>query len=290
MTAIIFGANGQDGFYLSEELKGKGFDVIGVSRSGNFIKTDITDFLQVSALIRDNVPSMIFHFAANSTARHDAMFENHNTICTGTLNILEAVRLYSPGSKVFISGSALQFRNIGQPIKETDVFEARDPYSVSRIHSVYAARYFRTLGLKVYVGYFFNHDSPLRSERHVAMKVAAAAKRIASGSTEKLEIGDLSVEKEWSFAGDLMKALMIFMEQEKIFEVNLGSGKGYAIKEWADACFSAVSLDYKDHVVESGGFKADYQRLVCDPSLLFSLGYAPRTDFSSLAQMMVHDR
>ena len=157
MTAIIIGANGQDGYYLSELLKVNGVTVVGVSKRGDFLRTDITKYEEVAALVKELQPSYIFHLAANSTTRHEVMFENHETICTGTLNILEAVKNYSPASKVFISGSGLQFVNNNQPIKETDPFEARDPYSISRIQSVYAARYFRRLGLKVYVGYFFKN-------------------------------------------------------------------------------------------------------------------------------------
>ncbi|WP_315824121.1 GDP-mannose 4,6-dehydratase [Paraflavitalea speifideaquila] len=155
MTAIIFGANGQDGYYLSELLLKNNLQVIPVSRQGNVVKTDVADFESVKSLIQQHKPDYVFHLAANSTTRHEALFENHTTIATGTLNILEAVKTIWPQAKVFISGSGLQFKNEGRPIKETDAFEARDAYSVSRIQSVYAARYYRTLGLKVYVGYFF---------------------------------------------------------------------------------------------------------------------------------------
>jgi GDPmannose 4,6-dehydratase len=188
MTAIIFGANGQDGYYLTNLLQQQGYTVIGVLRSGKNLATDITIYEDVAALIKNASPYYIFHFAANSTTRHGALFENHATISTGTLNILEAVKNFSPLTKVFISGSGLQFVNNDQPIKETDAFDARDAYSVSRIHTVYAARYYRLLGLKVYVGYFFNHDSPRRTERHMAKKITEAVKRIANGSHEKLEI------------------------------------------------------------------------------------------------------
>src|SRR5690606_4581949 len=102
----------------------------------------------------------------------------------------------------------LQFKNENKPIKETDPFEARDAYSVSRIQSVYAARYFKNIfDLKVYVGYFFNHDSPMRSERHIAKKISTAARRIQKGSNEKLSIGDLSVIKEWTYAGDVVEGI-----------------------------------------------------------------------------------
>ncbi len=287
MTAIIFGANGQDGFYLSELLQLHGCKVIGISRQGDFLRTDITDYTAVKTLIKGEQPQYIFHLAANSTAAHDALFENHATISTGTFNILEAVKECSPASKVFISGSALQFVNKGIPVKETDPFEARDPYSVSRIQSVYAARYYRRLGVRAYVGYFFNHDSPRRSERHIAMKIAAAARRIDKGSVEKLAIGDSTVIKEWTYAGDIVKALWMFIRQEAIFESNLGSGLGYSIEEWLDACFKYIGKDWRTYVTFNNNFVPDYKKLVSDTSLLSSLGWSPEVSFEELAKMMV---
>lgn len=288
MKAIIFGANGQDGFYLKQLLEKEGLDVIGISRSGDFINTDINSREEVNELFKKENPDFVFHLAANSTTRHDAMFENHQTISSGTLNILEAVKHFSPHTKVFISGSGLQFKNENKPIKETDAFEARDAYSVSRIHSVYAARYFRLLGLKVYVGYFFNHDSPRRNERHIAQKIAAAAKRIAHGSNEKLEIGDMSVIKEWTYAGDIVKGIWKLVSQDEIMEANISSGIGYSIADWVKKCFTIIGKDYHDYVVENPEFKAEYSKLISDASLIRSLGFSPNSSFDQLAQMMVY--
>ena len=287
MKAIIFGANGQDGFYLNKLLIKEGVEVIGISRSGDFLKIDIHDFKQISDLIKKELPVFIFHLAANSTTRHDALFENHATISAGTLNILEAVKNFSPQTKVFISGSGLQFKNNNKPIKETDPFEARDAYAVSRIQSVFAARYFRSLGIETYVGYFYNHDSPLRSERHVAKKISAAAKRISTGSAEKLEIGDMSVIKEWAFAGDIVQGIWIFINQDKIYEANISSGLGYSIKDWVDTCFKIIGKDYRDYVIERNDFKAEYKQLVSDASLIHSIGFTPQVSFYELAQMMI---
>ena len=287
LTALIFGANGQDGYYLSELLKVKNINVIGISRSGDFLKTNISNFDEVSNLISKIQPEYIFHLAANSTTRHDALFENHETIATGTLNILEAVKQFSPKTKVFISGSGLQFRNEGRPIKETDSFAANDAYSISRIQSVYAARYFRSLGIKVYVGYFFNHDSPLRSERHVAKKISAAAQRIAAGSKEKLEIGDLSVIKEWSYAGDIVTGIWLLVNQDKIFEANIGSGKGQSIRDWTEKCFKYANLNYQNYVVENRNFTSPYKSLVSDNSIITFIGYQPAVSFTDLVKLML---
>jgi GDPmannose 4,6-dehydratase len=285
--AIIFGANGQDGFYLAQLLKQQGYTVIGISRNEPFLQVDITSYSAVSTLIEEQKPDFVFHLAANSTTRHDALFENHATISTGSLNILEAVKNFSPGTRVFISGSGLQFANDNKPIKETDAFEARDAYSVSRIHSVYAARYYRRLGIKAYVGYFFNHDSPRRTERHMAMKIAAAAKRIAAGSDEKLEIGDMSVIKEWAYAGDVVKGIWTLVSQDAVMEANISSGLGYSIKEWVEACFQAIGKDWKQFVLTKDNFAAEYKQLISDPSQIHSLGWKSTVSFEQLAKMMV---
>jgi GDPmannose 4,6-dehydratase len=288
MSALIFGANGQDGFYLSELLNKQGIKVIGISKNGDFLRVDITSYEQIATLVKEQQPEYIFHLAANSTTRHDALFENHATISTGTFNILEAVKNFSPLTKVFISGSGLQFVNEDKPIKESDSFEARDPYSVSRIHSVYAARYFRKLGLQVYVGYFFNHDSPRRTERHMAKKISEAVKRIANGSDEKLTIGDISVIKEWTYAGDIVEGILTLVLQDDIFEANISSGLGYSIEEWLNACFNIIGKKWQDHVILKHDFSPEYKMLVSDPSIISSLGWSPTISFKDMAEMMVN--
>lgn len=287
MTAIIFGIGGQDGYYLSEFLTNKKAKVIGISRHPNSGSIDISEYSEVARLISQYKPEFIFHLAANSTTRHDALLENHQTIATGTLNILEAVKNFSPHTKVFISGSGLQFKNEGKPIKEIDPFEARDPYSVSRIQSTYAARYFRTLGIKTYVGYFFNHDSPMRTERHMTKKIAEAAKKIASGNNERLEIGDLEVVKEYTYAVDIVKGIWTLVNQEKISEANISSGRGYSIKEWLIECFSLADKNWEDFVDIKRDFVPEYKKLVSDPSLIFSLGWKPEINLHQLAKIMM---
>jgi GDPmannose 4,6-dehydratase len=288
MKALIFGINGQDGYYLNQLLQHRNINVIGVSRStGEWIKGDVADLSLVKELIKKEQPDYIFHLAANSTTRHDVLFENHQTISTGTLNILESVYRYSKHSKVFLSGSGLQFINKGKPISEKDEFYAGSPYCISRIQSVYAARYYRGLGLSVYVGYFFNHDSPLRSGRHINQKIVMAAKRIAAGSDEKIEIGDLAVKKEFSFAGDIAKAIMTLIQNDNVYEATLGSGKAYSIEDWLNICFTYFGLHWKPYVTTIDGFRSEYDILVSDPETIFSLGWKPETDISRLAELMI---
>ena len=137
------------------------------------------------------------------------------------------------------------------------------------------------------MGYFYNHDSPLRTERHVTKMISETVKRIAGGSKEKLEIGDMSVVKEWSFAGDIVKGIWLLVNQNKIFEANISSGEGHSIKEWIDQCFRHVHLNMQDYVIEKEGFNSSYKKLISDNTVIKSLGYHSTTTFDDLVKMMM---
>lgn len=285
MNALIFGVSGQDGYYLSQLCGQNGVEIIGVSRSNNnWINGDVSNFEFVESVIKQHQPDYVFHLAANSTTQHYALFENHEAISTGTLNILENVRLHSPKSKVFLSGSAMQFENAGAPIDEKTAFAASSPYSVARIQSVYAGRYYREkFGLAVYVGYFFNHDSPLRTENHVNQKIASFVKNING----KLEIGDVTVQKEFNFAGDMVEAVWQLVNQNQLFEAVIGSGNAYKIADWLEICFNLVNKNWRDYVITNENFRAEYEILVSNPSLIKSLGWQPKISIEELAKMML---
>jgi len=289
VKAIIFGINGQDGYYLKSILEKLSLQVIGVSRShGDWIRSDVSNYDLADTLIKLHQPDYIFHLAANSTTRHEALFENHQSISTGTLNILESVKMYCPKAVVFLSGSAMQFKNDGVPIDEKTLFEASSPYSVARIQSVYAGRYYREkFGLKIYVGYFFNHDSPLRTEKHVNQKIVRSVQRISKGSNEKLELGNIEVQKEFNFAGDIMEAVWLLVNQTVVFEAVIGSGFAHSIKEWIVYCFEKINRNWEDYVVESNFFNTEYQILLSNPGLIKSLGWQPKVTFYELANMMI---
>lgn len=292
MKAIIFGVTGQDGYYLSKLLERENVEVIGISTSnGNFTKGDVSDFNFVEDLIKKSQPDYIFHFAAISSTSHDFLFENHKAISTGTLNILESSRLHCPQVKIFLSGSAMQFNNTGTPIDENTPFKASSPYSVARIQSVYAGRYFHEkFNMDVYVGYFFNHDSPLRAEKHINKKITEAIKRISNGSEEKIKIGDLEAKKEFNFAGDIVEAIWILVNQKNIYEVVIGSGKAYSVKEFIEYCFLKTGKDWHNYVTINTAFIPEYKILVSNPKLIESLEWKPKVNFEQLADMMISEQ
>lgn len=287
MKILIFGANSQDGHYLAAAYRQRGANVIGVSRSGEWLHGDVSSFDFVDALVRGQKPDMVFHLAACSTTRHDASYENHATIGTGTLNLLEAVKRWAPDCRVFITGSGLQFVNTGAPVSEHDRFDHSSAYVAVRNYSVSLARYYRTLGIRTYVGYLFHHESPLRKPNHVSQIIVQAVRSIAAGSEEMITLGDIAVQKEWTFAGDVAVGIMTLVEQDNVFEAAIGSGIAYSIESWLESCFSLVGMDWRNYVRIRDGFIPEYCRLVSDPETINSLGWQPKVAIGDLARMML---
>ena len=275
---IIFGAGGQDWHYLTNLCQREGYEVIGIGRHEKRPRR-LATYTDVSELMLTHQPAYVFHLAANSTTDHSAAEENHHTIGTGTFNILESVYKHSRKTRVFLAGSGLQISP--WRIRESGVYVA------ARNYSKLLAQYYFGLGIKVFFGYFFHHESPLRKARHVSQIVATAARKAATGEKFRLELGDLSVEKEWTFAGDMMEAVWTLVNQDKIMVADLGTGEAQSIEEWADECFAAVRLDWRDYITGKTGFVPEYGRLVANPRNIFSLGWRPKVSFGDLARMMV---
>lgn len=287
--AIIFGASGQDGYYLCLLLQLNNIEVISISRNSGSVIGDVANRGFVENIIKDRQPSYVFHFAANSTTKHSALLENHASISSGTLNILEAVKKHSPFAKVFISGSAMQFKNDGNPISEKTPFESSSAYSAERIYSVYLSRYYREkFNLNTYVGYLFNHDSPLRNVNHINQKIVLSAISIANGSQDKLIIGDVEAKKEFNYAGDIVMAIWQLVSQIDVSEMVIGSGVAYNIRSWIEYCYNKMGLNWEDHTIKDEKFVSDYDVLVSDPKLLISIGWKPTKNIFELADIMLN--
>ena len=196
-------------------------------------------------------------------------------------------RRHAPQARIFLPGSGVQFTNQEQPISERDPFAASSPYALARIHSIYAGRYYRGLGLRVFAGYLFHHESPLRKRTHVSKLIAEAARRIAGGSNEVIELGDITVEKEWTYAGDVVEGIFTLVNQDQVFEAVIGSGKAYSIGDWLNECFAIAGTDWREHVRLQKGYVPEYRRLVSNPGTMQDLGWRPKVGIAELARLMM---
>lgn len=285
MRVLVFGHNGQTGFYLERLVSQKGWTFYGSSRSTGSSPSligDVSDYSFVKRVIVETSPDWIINLAAYSNTKHRNVLINHLTIDTGNLNVLEAAHMLARHAKVFVTGSGLQFRNSGKPISHTDEFEARDPYSMARIASVYQARYYRRLGIKAYVGYLFHHESALRQKSSVSQIILGAAREGIS-----VRIGDLGVVKEWTFAGDVAEGILTLMSQDVIMEATIGSGIGHSIMDWAKLCYAHFDMDWMRFYQPIPGYIPEFKILISNPTVINGLGWKPKVDFKDLIGLML---
>jgi GDPmannose 4,6-dehydratase len=289
-TVLIFGGGGQDGYFLKKLLVSQNYKVIIFSHSNSIAGPclDVGNFKDVENIIREHSPEIIFHLAAKSSTKHEFILENQNAIVQGALTILESVYRYFPTTKVFIASSALIFKNDNKPINEQNEFETKNAYTLTRIEALQIARYYRNHGIKVYIGFLFNHESPLRHPNSIVREIAKGVVNIYLGSAETLNIKNADIVKEWMWAGDAAEAIYKLITQNKVFEACIGDGIGISVKEYVIKCLKILKISNKEKLIKNLNYKNEYSNFICDPKKIKSLGWTPNFNVDYLAKQMIH--
>ena len=104
-----------------------------------------------------------------------------------------------------------------------------------------------------------------------------------------LQLGDVNVEKEFNYAGDIVDAIWLLVNQDNVFEVVMGCGEVHSIREWVEYCFKKIGKNWEDYVTIQSGHQEKSRKLISDPSKLQALGWQPKVSFQQLAYMMLVD-
>lgn len=268
--ALICGISGQDGAYLAKLLLSKGYIVCGTSRDAqissfrNLLRLGIreevklesmslTDFRSVLQILTKIQPDEVYNLAGQSSVglSFEQPVETLESIATGTLNLLEAIRFTGSHVKLYNAGSSECFGDTGdKAADENTPFRPRSPYAVAKAAAFWeVANYREAYGLFACSGILYNHESPLRPERFVTQKIVAAACRIARGSKEKLHLGDISVKRDWGWAPEYVEAMYLMLQQEQPDDYVIATGESHSLEEFVATAFSYLGLDWREHVV-----------------------------------------
>ena len=225
MRALICGVGGQDGSYLARLLLAKGYEVWGTSRDAQMasfsnlehlgIRQSITlrsmapkDFRSVVKVLYDCEPDEVYFLSSQSSVglSFEQPAETLESICIGTLNLLEGIRMLRKPARLYHAGSSECFGSVAQAAAdESTPFSPRSPYAVAKSSAHWLVQNYReAYGLFACNGVLFNHESPLRPPRFVTRKIVSAASRIARGSSERLALGRLDIIRDWGWAPELM--------------------------------------------------------------------------------------
>jgi GDPmannose 4,6-dehydratase len=308
-TAIITGVTGQDGSYLADFLLAKGYTVIGMVRRSStvtfgriehiqdhieIIQGDLHDQSSLVSLVEEYRPDEVYNLAAQSfvpTSWKQPVLTGEVT-ALGVTRILEAVRLVNPETRFYQASSSEMFGKVREvPQSEATPFYPRSPYGVAKVYGHWiTVNYRESYDLFACSGILFNHESPRRGLEFVTRKITHGAARIKLGLVNELRLGNLESRRDWGFAGDYVEAMWLMLQQETPDDFVVCTGKTHSVREFCEAAFGHVGLDYRDYVVQDPKFyrPAEVDLLVGNPKKAEEkLAWKPRVGFEELVSMMV---
>jgi GDPmannose 4,6-dehydratase len=314
--ALITGITGQDGSYLAELLLAKGYEVHGIIRRSSSFNTqridhlyadphkegarmflhygDLSDGIGLREILTRTQPDEIYNLGAQSHVKvsFDQPVYTTQVDAVGTLRLLEAIRDSGLQSRFYQASSSEMFGKVLEvPQTEKTPFYPRSPYGCAKVFSYWqTVNYRESYGMFCCNGILFNHESPRRGETFVTRKITRAATRIKEGLQEKLFLGNLDAKRDWGFAGDYVEAMWLMLQQEKPDDYVVATGETHSIREFLDAAFGIVGLDWKKHVeIDPRYYRpAEVDLLLGDSSKAAkNLGWQPKVSFERLAEMMI---
>ena len=259
------------------------------------IKGDLQDMGSIVNAIRESEADVIYHLAAQSFVPHSfaSPIDTYSTNVTGTLNVLEALRLTPRDVALHYAGSSEEYGLVIQntdhykamlskyniilpvpdfddnddvineaPVKETNPLRTvgTSPYGSSKRHAEDACRtYVSCYGLDVHITRAFNHTGPRRGNEFVTSEIT---RQIAQGIKENhknITLGNLDSIRDYTDVRDIGLGYLAGIEKGTKGDVyNLASGKGITIAELLEISLNIAREYYK---IEDMSYQLDKSRL-----------------------------
>ncbi len=293
-VALITGATGQDGGYLSELLLGKGYVVHGIKRRSSSFNTarvdhlyqdphgsgvrfflhygDMTDSTNLIRIIQEVQPTEIYNLAAQSHVR--VSFETPeytaNADALGTLRLLEAIRILRLEDKIrFYQASTSELYGMAQevPQRETTPFYPRSPYAVAKLYAYWiTVNYREAYKMHASNGILFNHEGPTRGETFVTRKISRAVAAIELGLQDKLFLGNLSARRDWGHARDYVEGMWLILQQPEPDDYVLATGEEHSVREFVEKAFGHIGrkIEWRGAGVSEQGVDARDGRVLIE--------------------------
>jgi len=252
-----------------------------LGQSPVFVHADLTEYENVFEIVRELKPDMIYHYGAMSFVP----YSYENPIYTAQVNelsayaILEAVRKHSPGTKVFLPASSEVFgKPVEYPQRLSTPLAPVSPYAISKVALLYIADYYRKVWkLNVYDFITFNHESELRGEEFVTMKIV---KNLVKKGHVKL--GNIEARKDWGYAGEYVKIFNKVMESEEPNRYMICTGVIATVKDFLKYVMSKVGGTYE--IDQSLYRPIDAENMTCD---IDEVPIRPRYMWWDVADIMI---
>ena len=313
--ALITGITGQDGSYLAELLLSKGYEVHGLIRRASTFNTsridhlyvdphtpnarlflhygDLSDGARLVTLLAGIDPDEVYNLAAQSHVRvsFDEPEHTADTTGTGTIRMLEAVRLSGIKTRFYQASSSELYGATPPPQNEDTPFYPRSPYAAAKLYSYWITKNYReAYGLFAVNGILFNHESPRRGETFVTRKITRAVAAIKAGLQDYVYMGNLDAVRDWGYAPEYVEGMWRMLQVDEPDDYVLATGVGIKVREFLEIAFERAGLNWEDHVRFDERYirPTEVDALIGDASRARTkLDWVPTVDGRELARLMV---
>jgi GDPmannose 4,6-dehydratase len=275
-VAIVTGAGGQDGYFLTELLLSNGWTVHATSRQPSIsgleslpdnlrakLRVHQIDLLKpqpIFDLIRHVKPAEFYNLAGQSSVSKsfDDPLYTWQTNTESVVHLLECIRKNSPHTRFYQASSTDMF---GRPPSDQAVFNEdsalnpQSPYASAKAAAHLLCHSYREVyGLRIASGILSNHESHRRPASFLSRKVVEHVRRLkelSSGqlaNASPLAVGHLKVRRDWGFAPDYVEGMLRIMRQIE----TRGDVSGQAI-EPDEGC------NYRDYLLATGQTSAVWE-------------------------------
>ena len=309
--ALILGVSGQDGAYLAKFLVKKNYEIYGTTRDlnkynlkklailGVAAKINVhllepTDGKKLTNLIKVLKPDEIYNLSGQTSVGQSFLMPQKTflSITLVTLNILEAIKSLNLNCKFYNASSSECFGDTGDlPSNEKTKFNPCSPYGVSKCSSFWLTKNYRdSYNLFSCSGILYNHESPLRPEKFVTKKIIKTAVSIYFGKNVKLNIGDLSIQRDWGWAPDYVEAMWLILQNSEPQDFVISTGKLSSLEFFVENVFSYLNLSWKEYTtIDKTLFRSsELKSSFGDPQKAKSiLGWEAKTNLKDVIKKMV---
>jgi GDPmannose 4,6-dehydratase len=314
-VALITGVTGQDGSYLAELLLSKGYEVHGLIRRSSTFNTsridhiyqdphetdpklflhygDLIDGVGLTNLVHEIQPTEVYNLGAQSHVQVSFTMPQYTgqVDAVGAVGLLESIRSADIDTRFYQASTSELFGSTPPPQNEGSVFKPRSPYAAAKLMAYWCTVNYRDgYGMHATNGILFNHESPRRGETFVTRKITRAVAEIANGSKKKLFLGNLDAVRDWGYAKEYVESMWLMLQQDKPSDYVVATGVGATVKQFAEASFARVGLNWQDHIEVDQKYirPTEVDALIGDPSKVAKeLKWEAKTHWKELAELMV---
>ena len=316
---LITGISGQDGVFLTSEIlkNNPTQNIYGITRQKNkesffnklntisnidnqkvkLLNVDLNNLHEINKLIEDIRPDYIYNLSGPSSV-YDSFInplETKSQINSIFANLTSPLIKLGLFSNFYQASSSEMFGlHTEERLSEESTFNPNSPYAEAKLENHKKVLDFsQKYDWKIYSGIMFNHESQFREDRYLFMKIINGAIDIKNKKLKKLTVGSLDYVRDWSFAGDISKAIYAIANKGSSNAYIIGSGKGNSIKTVIEIIFDYFNLNLNKYIDVDENLirKGDPVSIVSNPKKLnHELGWNNTISFEDLIQICIESK